>query len=347
MIVLCLFSFHVFSQEEPAACCGWTVVDDGSGNDVIQPDAGGSYLLNIEDIHPTNELTIHGSFSVDETATWNGDVYHTQSIASGYKYKIPIVDEHGRMSYVDIPQSLYFDLIGQATINATSDEGPDNGNGTNIFDPDNWVNAGIPDIERIFVVPALQDVCNDADEGTPRWENIFDKNIGINAKILCGVNTNVGIGTAYPQRKFHLADGGILIENEVEEEKALAVMDDDGEENIILWNNGKIAARDLEVKAEGVHVPDYVFEEDYELLSIENLKTFIKENGHLPGVPSAAEVEEKGSISVMDMQFNLLEKVEELTLYVIELESENKKLKEVVESLDEIQERLNNLENSK
>ncbi|MFK8105427.1 MAG: hypothetical protein AB8G15_23140 [Saprospiraceae bacterium] len=62
---------------------------------------------------------------------------------------------------------------------------------------------------------------------------------------------------------------------------------------------------------------DYVFEENYPLLSLEELEAQIKIQKHLPGIPSAKEVATEG-IDVGEMQAKLLEKVEELTLYLIE-----------------------------
>lgn len=64
---------------------------------------------------------------------------------------------------------------------------------------------------------------------------------------------------------------------------------------------------------------DYVFDEDYELRSLEEVETYTKEHHHLPGVPSAAEVAEEG-IDLGAMNAKLLEKIEELTLYIIEQE---------------------------
>lgn len=64
---------------------------------------------------------------------------------------------------------------------------------------------------------------------------------------------------------------------------------------------------------------DYVFEEDYELMPTLELEAYIKEHKHLPGVPSAAEVAEEG-IDLAEINKILLEKIEELTLRVIELE---------------------------
>lgn len=73
--------------------------------------------------------------------------------------------------------------------------------------------------------------------------------------------------------------------------------------------------------------PDYVFDKNYPLKSIEELKEFIAKKGHLPGLPSAAEVEESNQDLGL-IQQKLLEKIEELTLYTIEQE---KKLKGVAE----------------
>ena len=77
---------------------------------------------------------------------------------------------------------------------------------------------------------------------------------------------------------------------------------------------------------------DFVFEDDYELKSLEEVESFIGENGHLPDVPSAEEVEEEG-IDLGEMDAILLKKIEELTLYMIELKKENEKLKSELENL--------------
>jgi hypothetical protein len=87
---------------------------------------------------------------------------------------------------------------------------------------------------------------------------------------------------------------------------------------------GKAICTELRVQLTSAW-PDYVFEENYRKPGLEELRTFIAENKHLPNIPSASEVEKKG-IEVGDMQRRLTEKVEELTLYILELESRIKKL---------------------
>jgi hypothetical protein len=87
---------------------------------------------------------------------------------------------------------------------------------------------------------------------------------------------------------------------------------------------GTIIAEEIEVKLRG-DWPDYVFDATYPLLSFEELRAFIKANKHLPGVPSASEMKEKG-ISVSETITLLQKQNEELTLYVLQLEERLKKL---------------------
>lgn len=72
---------------------------------------------------------------------------------------------------------------------------------------------------------------------------------------------------------------------------------------------------------------DYVFSKEYKLKSLKEVEDYIQQHGHLPGVPSAEEVVQEG-IDVAKMDAKLLEKIEELTLYLIEVKKENAMLKE-------------------
>ncbi len=99
--------------------------------------------------------------------------------------------------------------------------------------------------------------------------------------------------------------------------------------------NGNITAKKIVVAQTGWS--DYVFNKDYKLRSLSSLETFIKRNKHLPDVPSANEVEEKG-ISVGDNQALLLKKIEELTLYLIEINKTTIQMKtKIVSQAKEIQ----------
>jgi hypothetical protein len=72
--------------------------------------------------------------------------------------------------------------------------------------------------------------------------------------------------------------------------------------------------------------PDYVFSKDYKLPELNDVENFINKNNHLPGIPSAKTIEANG-MNVGEMQKLQMEKIEELTLYIIDLKKEIEKLK--------------------
>jgi hypothetical protein len=84
--------------------------------------------------------------------------------------------------------------------------------------------------------------------------------------------------------------------------------------------DGKVLCEEMEVQLSG-DWPDFVFEDEYELMPLEELEQSVAANKHLPGIPSAAEVAKEG-VNVGEMQTKLLHKVEELTLYMIEMNKE-------------------------
>jgi|GEM_PF-7032381 len=85
--------------------------------------------------------------------------------------------------------------------------------------------------------------------------------------------------------------------------------------------DGKIGAREIKVTLSNPW-PDYVFGSNYKLKSLYTVEQFIKQNRHLPNMPSAAEVKKNDGINLGEMNAKLLQKVEELTLYLISLKKE-------------------------
>ncbi len=98
--------------------------------------------------------------------------------------------------------------------------------------------------------------------------------------------------------------------------------------------NGTIRSKMVIVEATGW--PDYVFRPGYELRSLPETEAFIKAHGHLPEIPSAQQVEEEGQ-HLGEVQQLLLKKIEELTLYMIELKKENAWLNERITHLEQNQ----------
>lgn len=95
---------------------------------------------------------------------------------------------------------------------------------------------------------------------------------------------------------------------------------------------GKIAAREV-IVTQASSWPDYVFQNDYKLTSLAEVEKQIKRDGHLDGIPSAAEVKKNG-VPVGEMQAKVLQKVEELTLHMIDIQKENDELKLKVSKLE-------------
>ena len=82
------------------------------------------------------------------------------------------------------------------------------------------------------------------------------------------------------------------------------------------------------------HWPDYVFSSNYLLMPLSDLKFFITENHHLPEVPSESDIMAEG-IEIGDMQGILLKKVEEMTLYILQLQEQIDKLEQRINELEE------------
>jgi len=135
--------------------------------------------------------------------------------------------------------------------------------------------------------------------GTRKYEmraGVMDAEFKNSGMILFTNTGNVGIGTSNPTEKLSV--------------------------------NGNIKCKQVEVTLTGWS--DFVFDDDYSLMSLAELETFINKNNHLPGVPSTEEVMTNGN-NLGEMDAILLQKIEELTLYVIELKKENEQIKQLIQ----------------
>ncbi|HMR45620.1 MAG TPA: SprB repeat-containing protein, partial [Bacteroidia bacterium] len=93
-------------------------------------------------------------------------------------------------------------------------------------------------------------------------------------------------------------------------------------------NDGYVGCRGVKVTQSSF--PDYVFKNDYGLMDIKDLSLYIKKHKRLPGMPSALEVTKDG-MDIGEITNKLVEKIEELTLYIIELKKENETIKQKLE----------------
>lgn len=132
------------------------------------------------------------------------------------------------------------------------------------------------------------------------WGNSYDGTTH-NSILFLHNNRNVGIGTNDPSSKLTV--------------------------------NGWIKAEGIKI-IQNVVGADFVFEKDYDLMSLDQLESYIDTNKHLPGIPSAEEMKEQG-VNLNEFQGKLLQKIEELTLYMIKLEKKNQELEKHIKALKE------------
>lgn len=135
-----------------------------------------------------------------------------------------------------------------------------------------------------------------------------------NPSFMVSSTGNFGIGMwDVVDERLHVQDGNIKLEN------GEFFITSGASKNFSVDMDGYVKAREIEVLADTI--PDYVFSEDYGLMTLAKLRDFIHQNHHLPNIPSEKQVaENNGYYNVGELNLKLLEKVEELTLYILELE---------------------------
>ncbi|MCA0229470.1 MAG: LamG domain-containing protein [Bacteroidetes bacterium] len=162
----------------------------------------------------------------------------------------------------------------------------------------------------------------------------YNARVSINDAIVLGDfqnnNLKVGIGVHDPQHRLDVK--GVINMRAAFNQPALKI---NGHDFLELGSQGEFIVSNFKMKYQSENQwADRVFKKGYVLMPLAQLDEYIRERGHLPGIPTASEVVEKG-ISAQEMTAKLLEKVEELTRYVIELKKENDTLKKNYKELME------------
>lgn len=214
-------------------------------------------------------------------------------------------------SQPEINADHYFNNFGAATINLRKARGTSGSPLAVHVDDwvsafDGWAHNGTTFLRTNYIGSVIT--------GTPTASGIpTDMVFATNAggtdaleKLRITSQGNVGIGTATPAEKLSV--------------------------------NGKIRAR--EIKVETANWPDYVFLPSYKIPTLPEIEKYTQENGHLPGIPSAKEVAQNG-VELGDMNKKLLQKIEELTLHLIE---KDKQITSIEQLNEKYEERLKKLE---
>ena len=165
-----------------------------------------------------------------------------------------------------------------------------------------------------------QTTCEGLIDGTypgENWNLISGQSYGrLYTNVSCP--TRVGIGLNDPTALLHIRPKFLgstnklfLVEGVMGQASAQPIFQ--------ITNDGITRAREIIVDLEVW--PDYVFKPSYQLMPLRDLRSYIKLNGHLPNVPSAMQIQRKGLSLSQNARF-AMEKIEELTLYVLDLQDQ-------------------------
>lgn len=147
---------------------------------------------------------------------------------------------------------------------------------------------------------------------------------GENNAIVFGRNSDSGTGANFDELLVINEDGNVGIGNGTDQVTVPA--------GYRFSVDGKIIVEEIKVELSTAW-PDYVFNPTYKLMPIQALKSYIRERKHLPNVPSAQEIKDNGGMELGDMNKKLMEKVEELTLYLIDEHDRINSIQEELEAL--------------
>ena len=276
-------------------------------------DVGITGNAGIGSTNPLSRLSVNGDGSSDWSA-----YFHTNSATNGSRAIYAEADQpigfsdHVRAisANIDAGMGFTYGIQGSASASSPSSGGRAYGVYGQAADATPGANYGV--FGRLYgsndgtAILGIDDV-NFSDLNavllTDTWAGYFIGNTHVTNKVGIGcTNLNYSSGTSVIYKLF--VDGGII-----------------GRELSI--NNGTWC--------------DYVFDTDYNLLSIEEVEAHIETKGHLHNTPSAKEIEEQGGFEVGEITRNQQEKIEEIYLHLIEmnkrikdLEQENKTLKTIV-----------------
>lgn len=251
--------------------------------------------IQIPDVPPGDVVTLQTNWSTrgNTVSTATDNIFGTKNAYPVYFYTNNVfrmvMDTLGNIGVgTDMPKQKLHIVDGNILISRTSTKAPGSINGSILFGSNATNNS--PHGKW-----GIEYLSQDGIYGLNFWQPSTSSTNVKNFVLFLKDNGNVGIGTYNPQAK-------------------LAV-------------NGDILAKSIRVSTVATYWPDYVFSSDYDLMSLDELENYISDNKHLPGIISAKEVGEQGNVDLAEMNTKLLEKIEELTLYIIDLQKQIDELK--------------------
>lgn len=180
---------------------------------------------------------------------------------------------------------------------------------------------------EVEMVHCLTDIYGNISYSAPHWQRDPQRMFILNSK--CKPDVKLGVGIK-PEAKLHIRTSSNFDTHSLLIEK----MNGQNPYKLLQLNNdGLLRAREIKVDLDAW--PDYVFKKDYPLMPLNEVKAFIVANGHLPNVPTAKEIETDG-VNLGEAAKTSMEKIEELTLYLIGQQEQLDEQKELLKQQQEL-----------
>ncbi len=252
---------------------------------------------------PTERLTVSGSARIDSTLI----------------VKDSMVVDRGAHIGSDLRVDGNTTLEGSLTLNAFRDSTLEE-DAVLLIDANGTVKSTGSSLRSLVYSDSEFIPCKDENGGntapaSPVWLNGPNK---LYTSSHCSPDVKVGIGQNDPDSKLHITTALDKNTHPLIIDKRMQGMTTPYK-LLELDNNGLLYAREIKVNLDSW--PDYVFDANYRLMPLNELQAFIELNNHLPNVPTACEMEEQG-INIAESNVMLMEKVEELTLYLIQVKEQ-------------------------
>ncbi|TSJ46431.1 hypothetical protein [Fluviicola chungangensis] len=280
--------------------------------------------VGIGEMNPDQKLTVRGSARIDSTLM----------------VKDSMVVDRGAHVGGDLTVDGQTTLGGDLTLKLLSDSTLEE-DGILLIDRNGTVKSGGALKSLVYsdseFIPCKDENGGNTTPASPVWLNGPGK---LYTSHHCVPDVRVGIGQNDPDSKLHITTAldknthPLIIDKNIQGSPTPFKL-------LELDNNGLLYAREIKVNLDAW--PDYVFDSNYPLMPLSELQAFVQKNNHLPNVPSACEMEEQG-INVAKSNVMLMEKVEELTLYMLQLkeqlETQKQLLQQQQELINELQEQV-------
>ena len=284
-----------------------------------------------------NDVINYGSTEIERNTVTTGPIFNPTTVTSNSNLELKKIFTNNNLPFLSYTKSVFdfdtegatFEIRGSGQFSTSIIEFDGNAGSIN----SNSLNSTSINSEQVSIGTSNSRVIELKSNNVGGEIELYDDNsrtIKIDGQSSNGNSASGSAITLYDavgtQKIKLIADSGIQI---LDGEK-LQIGSVTVPTGYLMGVDGKAIFEEVQVQLSGSW-PDYVFKKNYKLMPLDDLRNFINENNHLPGIPAANEIENNG-LTIGEMQRKMMEKIEELTLHVIQLNEDNIELRKLLKN---------------